>query len=57
VLVDASVDLGNLDVEGLPNQQGQDLAIDSALPGGPLTGPVLDLNLSTTIGNLEVSRA
>lgn len=57
VLVDASVDLGNLNVEGLPNQQGQDLAVDSALPGGPLTGPVLDLTLSTTIGNLEVSRA
>jgi phage shock protein PspC (stress-responsive transcriptional regulator)/predicted membrane protein len=57
VLVDASVDLGNLDVQGLPNQQGQDLAVDATLPGGPLTGPVLDLTLSTTIGNLEVSRA
>jgi phage shock protein PspC (stress-responsive transcriptional regulator) len=57
VLIDANVDLGNLDVEGLPNQQGQDLSVDSALPGGPVTGPVLDLTLSTTIGNLEVSRA
>lgn len=57
VLVDANVDLGNLDVEGLPNQQGQDLGITEALPGGPAIGPVLDLTLSTTIGNLEVSRA
>lgn len=57
VLVDAQVDLGALEVDGLPREEGQDVAIVSEMPGGPATGPVIDLTARTNVGDLEVSRA
>lgn len=57
VLVDARVDFGSVEVDGLLSEEGQGVAIDSEMPGGPTTGPVIDLTARTNVGDLEVSRA
>jgi phage shock protein PspC (stress-responsive transcriptional regulator) len=57
VLVDAEVGLGNLDVDGLPRQEGDDLSVVAELPDGPTTGPTIELTVRTDVGDLEVSRA
>ncbi len=57
VIVDASVGTGDLRIEGLPRESGPSPSIDAELPGGPETGPVIDLTVHTNLGSLEVSRA
>jgi len=57
VVVDASVGAGDLTVEGIRNQNGPSPSIDAELPGGPETGPVIELTVHTNLGSLEVSRA
>jgi phage shock protein PspC (stress-responsive transcriptional regulator) len=57
VLLDAEVGLGSLDVDGLPLEEGDDLAVATELPGGPTTGPTIELTVRTDVGDLEVSRA
>ena len=57
VLVDASVGTGELTFEGDPVGGGPSPTFSGELPGGPETGPVLDLTLHTNVGSLEVSRA
>jgi phage shock protein PspC (stress-responsive transcriptional regulator) len=57
VLLDAEVGLGSLDVEGLPLEEGDDLALVAELPDGPATGPTIELTVRTDVGDLEVSRA
>lgn len=57
VLVDAEVGLGSIDVDGLPREDGDDVSVVAELPGGPLTGPTIELTVRTDVGDLEVSRA
>ena len=57
VLVDASVGTGELTFDGDPIGGGPSPTFSGELPGGPATGPVLDLTLHTNVGSLEVSRA
>ena len=57
VLVDATVSTGDLTIEGLPSTNDPSPSVDAELPGGPATGPVIDLTLHTNVGSLEVSRA
>ncbi len=57
VIVDASVGTGDLTVDGVSVGRGPSPSIDVELPGGPATGPVIDLTLHTNVGSLEVSRA
>ena len=57
VLVDASVNTGELTFEGDAVGRGPSPSFVGELPGGPATGPVLDLTLHTNVGSLEVSRA
>ena len=57
VLVDAEVGLGSLDVDGLPQEDGDDVSIVAELPDGPATGPTIELTVRTDVGDLEVSRA
>ena len=57
VLVGATVGAGDLTIEGLPSTNDPSPSVDAELPGGPATGPVIDLTLHTNVGSLEVSRA
>ncbi len=57
VLVNAQAGLGEVRVEGAGTRSGQNATITTEMPGGPATGPTIDLVVSTAIGDLEVSRA
>jgi predicted membrane protein len=57
VLVEAGTQLGELRIEGVSKSNDPSPAFDGVLPGGPSDGPVIDLNLHTNIGAVEVSRA
>ncbi len=57
VMVDASVELGELRVDGARIDSGPSPSFTGELPGSPATGPVLVLTLTTNVGSLEVSRA
>jgi phage shock protein PspC (stress-responsive transcriptional regulator) len=57
VIVDASVGTGDLTIEGVERQTGPSPSIDTELPDGPATGPVIELTVRTNLGSLEVSRA
>lgn len=57
VILDASVDTGELQIEDTVINGGTSPSFVGELPGGPATGPVLDLTLHTNVGSLEVSRA
>jgi hypothetical protein len=57
VIVDASVGTGDLTIEGVRGPTDPSPSIDTVLPGGPDTGPVIELTLHTNVGSLEVSRA
>ena len=57
VLVDASVGTGDLQLEGVPDTSDPSPSVTTELPGGPATGPVIDLTVHTNLGSLEVSRA
>lgn len=57
VIVDASLGLGELRIDGVPRDSSPDPSFAGTLPGGPLDGPVIDLTVHTDLGSLEVSRA
>ncbi len=58
VMVTANVDLGEIDVQGVPRRNGPDQQVITDLPGFvPESAPTLDLVVDVAIGNLEVSRA
>jgi len=57
VIVDASVGTGDMTIEGTPRQSGTSPDFEGEIPGGPATGPVIDLTVHTNLGSLEVSRA
>lgn len=57
VHVTALVNTGNLSINGVTSDKTRNVSFAGDLPGGPSTGPVLDLTLTTEVGNLEVSRA
>jgi phage shock protein PspC (stress-responsive transcriptional regulator)/predicted membrane protein len=57
VLVHATTDMGTVLVEGVASREGENATITTEMPGGPATGPTIDLFVSTSLGDLEVSRA
>jgi hypothetical protein len=57
VLVDADSQLGELRIEGVERTNDPSPSFEGVLPGGPETGPVLNLTLHTNVGAVEVSRA
>jgi phage shock protein PspC (stress-responsive transcriptional regulator) len=57
VLVEADTQLGELRIDGVPKSNDPSPAFNGVLPGSPSDGPVIDLNLHTNIGAVEVSRA
>lgn len=57
VIVDASLGLGELRVDGVARDTSPDPSFTGTLPGGPTDGPVIDLTVHTDLGSLEVSRA
>jgi phage shock protein PspC (stress-responsive transcriptional regulator) len=57
VLVDADSQLGELRIDGVAKTNDPSPSYEGELPGGPATGPVLDLTLHTNVGAVEVSRA
>ncbi len=58
VNVNATNGLGQITVEGLPRVTGEDRSVVAELPGVvPDSAPTIDLVVSVSLGNLEVSRA
>ncbi len=58
VNVIATVQTGEIGIEGLPRRSGQNLRVTAELPGAVTdTSPTVDLIVDATIGTLEVSRA
>jgi phage shock protein PspC (stress-responsive transcriptional regulator) len=57
VIVDADAQLGELRIDGVDRINDPSPSFEGELPGGPATGPILDLTLHTNVGAVEVSRA
>jgi len=58
VNVTATNGLGEISVEGMPRVSGEDRSVVAELPGAvPESAPTIDLVVSVSLGNLEVSRA